>query len=345
MPHVVSIIGSGPAGCSAAIELASRGIAVSVLERGRQYKDKACGDALISDAVRELTRLGLDERCLVDLGARPFDRVEFVRHERPRLRRVLMHPGGWTVPRTSLDQALRNRAAEAGAEILCEVTATSIDRTNGRFVTTARRRARTVSFESDAIVLATGASDTLPRHFGVSGDPVRAASIRGYVRTGDCAAPVFSFVDSRMVGYAWSFPMADGIANVGVCSGSSARIKRLRQIFDHYHDDHGFAPRDQVIGGAETLWSGKGRTWHQPTGLVSCGDAGGLVDPMTGEGITAALRSGALAGTAIADFLDAGDDVHLQRYSHVIKEHFSRRYRRPLLKRVFSRLSGTGLSR
>src|SRR5262249_58011339 len=100
-----------------------------------------------------------------------------------------------------------------------------------------------------------------------------------------------------------------------------------------------------VIGGAGPWWSGNGRTCHQQRGIVSCGDAAGLVDPMTGEGITAALYSGRVAGDAVAAFLKTGDAAHPDHYSRSIYDHYAARYRRPLMKRLFNHLSGTGLSR
>ena len=261
-----------------------------------------------------LHRLGVDEPCLAGLGGKPFDRVEFARHAWPALRRVLPHPGGWTVPRARLDQALRDRAQAAGAQVLYEMTAIGVIQSSaGRWTTTVRDQSGVHALESDAIVVASGAGDALPRRLGVCGEPLRAASIRGYVATAGDGAPVFSFLERKMIGYAWCFPMADGTANVGVCSGSPLNVKRLRPRLDRYLADRALVPIEGVIGGAGTLWSGRGRTWHQARGLVSCGDAGGLVDPMTGEGISGALESGGLAGNAVAAFLESGDETHLER--------------------------------
>jgi geranylgeranyl reductase family protein len=345
MAHVVTVIGGGPAGCSAAIALASHGVTVIVVERGCRGRDKACGDALISEAVKELDRLGLNDVSLTALGGRPFDRLDFVRYGRLTLRRRLSHPGGWTVPRARLDQALRDRATAAGVQVLYEATGVGIDGTRGTLVTTVKRQQQAIPLESAAVVLATGGLDALPGRLGIGGQPLRAASLRAYAKSCPTDAPIFSFVDRQMVGYSWCFPMADGTANVGVCTGSPSRMKRLRRMFDQYTDRQGFVTLGGTIGGPGTLWSGNGRSWHQPRGIVSCGDAAGLVDPMTGEGITGALYSGNLAGEAVAAFLDTGDQAHLQHYSRTIHSHFAARYRRPTLKRLFSRLSGTGLSR
>lgn len=344
MRKAITVIGGGLAGCSAAIAFAARGFQVVIVERGARDKDKACGDALISPAVRELNRLGFDDERLAALGGRQFDSVEFVRDQWPNIRRALPHPHGWTVPRARLDQALRDRAAGCGADVLYCTTAIDVSHVSSSLHTTVKTRSGDRVLASDAVIVASGGGDTLSRRLGVCGEPLRSAAVRGYARHESAHAPVFGFVDRQMVGYSWRFPMANGIVNVGVCSGSPRRVRDLRRLLDAYARERGLPPLEAVIGGAGNLWSGRGRQWHQSVGVVSCGDAGGLVDPMTGEGITAALHSGRLAGEAVAAFFDTGNDAHLSTYSNTIRDHCHARYRRSALKWLFSRMSGTGLS-
>jgi flavin-dependent dehydrogenase len=77
--------------------------------------------------------------------------------------------------------------------------------------------------------------------------------------------------------------------------------------------------------GAACLWSGRGTTWHQAGGLVSCGDAAGLIDPYSGEGTSAALISGSRAGASIAAFV-MGDASALPKYSRWVTAFFSAQY-------------------
>jgi len=191
------VVGGGPAGCSAAIALASHRLKVIVVERGCRDRDKACGDALISNAVEELDRLGLNAQSLAALGGRPFDRLDFVRYGRLTLRRGLSHPGGWTVPRARLDQALRDRAAAAGVEVIYEATAAGVEGTRGTLVTTVKRRQQAIAVESAAVILASGGLDALPRRLGICGQPLRAASVRAYAKDCQADAPIFSFVDHK----------------------------------------------------------------------------------------------------------------------------------------------------
>jgi flavin-dependent dehydrogenase len=88
-------------------------------------------------------------------------------------------------------------------------------------------------------------------------------------------------------------------------------------------------------GGLGALWSGKGTDWHHEAGVVSCGDAGGLVDPTSGEGLTAALTSGKRAGMAIASFL-AREPRALGNYSRWVRGWSQARYAPSIENRVLA---------
>ena len=105
--------------------------------------------------------------------------------------------------------------------------------------------------------------------------------------------------------------------------------------------DCNLIPRSRWRGGWGPLWSDKSHDWHHPSGIVSCGDAAGLVDPLTGEGITAALISGEHAGRAVAHFLlENRNLLRLEEYSQWLKEHFARQYRSTPFRQDWSALCG-----
>src|SRR6202008_539360 len=124
-------------------------------------------------------------------------------------------------------------------------------------------------------------------------------SISAYIDGADEEIPLFEFSAECRPGYRWLFPMGDGRANTGVfvpATASGAVIKALgRSFLERRHGAASVSWR----GGVGALWSGRGKVWHNNAGLVSCGDAAGLIDPLTGEGITAALLSGEAAGNVI----------------------------------------------
>jgi flavin-dependent dehydrogenase len=88
-------------------------------------------------------------------------------------------------------------------------------------------------------------------------------------------------------------------------------------------------------GGLGALWSGKATAWSHEAGVVSCGDAAGLVDPISGEGLTPALVSGKRAGAAIAAFL-SGVPGALVEYSAWVRDWGQARYAQSIESRILA---------
>jgi len=233
-----------------------------------------------------------------------------------------------------LDQALRDVAAQSAA-ITYRLCVKRIQWADGAWhLTLGERR---VAF--DAVILATGAADQLSRQLGVAGEPVIGASVSVYVHGDDVLAPVFQFVGLGAAGDGWMFPLAAGRINLGVCA-VDAGPKRLRAAAGSYMQRWNVTMAGRIRGGAGPMWSGRGRQWHDPRGLVSCGDAAGLVDPVTGEGITAALVSGRAAGMAMDAFLREGQSsAKLRSYSDWVATSFRARYEATPVRRSWAYLN------
>lgn len=333
----IAVVGGGPAGCAAAMAAAHAGAEVVLFERGLPGKDKPCGDALLPDAVRELSALGVPPTAWT-CGARRFDRIELW-DARRAIWTVATGGDGWIAARAVIDQCLRDVASEV---------ATLRYRTPVRVVeptTDGWRVATTAGWEPfDGVVIATGATNALARSIGVAGSPVVGASVSAYARRMDVAAPIFQFAPLGIDGYGWVFPLAGDRVNVGVCAVTSGR-KQLQAALAHYLRlwavDDASTPR----GGAGPFWSGAGARWHDPRGLVSCGDSAGLVDPLTGEGIAPALESGRHAGEAMTRFLALGrDSTPLAAYTSWVASTFSTRYQATPVRRTWAYLNeATGI--
>jgi flavin-dependent dehydrogenase len=139
----------------------------------------------------------------------------------------------------------------------------------------------------------------------------RALAIRGYAPTpaGRRGRQVIVYGHRRQPSYAWSFDRGDGLANVGYGEllGDEPDPPSRRVLLDQLEE---LLPGTVATG---TEWRGhhlplSGWRWHQPDGRVLlAGDAAGLVNPMTGEGIYYAVATGLSAGRAAARAL-ASDD-------------------------------------
>jgi menaquinone-9 beta-reductase len=323
----VAVLGAGPAGCAAAVALRHANAEVIVLERGSRDKDKPCGDAIVPAAVGMLQQFGLDQETFELLGGYPFRQMKVY----DRLGRLTQHRTGdrrgWIIPRARLDQRLRDITAFF-AQIRYQATVTElIVEPSGSLKLTIKTEDQVEVQPFDAAVIAHGSGGALARRLMVDGRPVVAAAISQYSILADIEAPQFQFVEGIWPGYGWVFPVSEERVNIGVCALSPLTTTRLRSVMNTFVKDSGGSEYSPNRGGGAWLWSGSGSRWHHPAGIVSCGDAAGLVDPVSGEGITAALVSGERAGIALYLFLREGrNGARLEEYSRWIKEYFNRQY-------------------
>jgi len=324
----VVVVGGGPAGCAAAHALSETGWPVLLLERGTPGRDKACGDLFLPPAVAQLALLGLGPPALGKIGRPTSPHLELARPAGGLWRMAFTGGPAWMLPRRLLDEALRT-ALPPGVTVAHGATATRLQSgADGVLAVTVHRlRAVATTVLAPAVVLACGPGGTLPSEFGISGAPLLAPALSAYVVTGPVPAPVFELADDCRPGYRWRFPLGDGVANVGVCwlaraPGSLVKASAISLLRDHH-----IAPPVAWRGGLGALWSGSGSRWHHPAGIVSCGDAAGLVNPFTGEGLTAALVSGRAAGAAVGQFLrHPRAQVHLEDYSLRVGQLFTAAY-------------------
>ncbi len=323
----VAVIGAGPAGCAAALELAAVGIDCLLFERGRPGKDKACGDAYTAPAIAALQAYGLDQSQLEALGGRSYSRVDVIPFgKRIAPKEDAPGEGGWVVPRALLDQWLRDLAASR-VELRYGVTVTDLSEQADGWQLTATPELRGTAREFDAVIVATGSTNWLSRQWQVDGAPVMGASISAYAPGVPPAGLDFYFESRFAPGYAWVFPISADCVNLGICALTAAGAKHLRARALAFAKEFGQPGVSAWRGGGEAMWSGNGRAWHLAHGLVSCGDAAGLVDPLSGEGISAALLSGKAAGAAMARYLnDKRDAEQLTAYSTWVAAFGAARY-------------------
>jgi len=310
----VLVVGAGPAGSTAAYLLARQGRDVLLVDRARFPRPKTCGDGLTPRAVATLERLGLLETVLEAAPAR----IEGAR---------LVAPGGheWqarfsdyalrlpsyglTLPRAELDNRLLQRAIEAGARFTGGFRAQAPLKDNGQ-PSGVRGNVDGTELELHAplTIVATGASITLPRAFGVVQQmPAVVQTIRAYYDgvTGLNGQFEFHFRPELSPGYAWIFPGPEGRANVGLwllpTGEQRGNLKRMLQEFVELPE---MAPR---FAGATAVGPARGfplRTDYLKgrvagPGFLLVGEAAGLGNPITGEGIEMALESAEIAAQAI----------------------------------------------
>ncbi|HEY2747511.1 MAG TPA: geranylgeranyl reductase family protein [Polyangia bacterium] len=314
--HDVIVVGGGPAGATAALVAARKGLRVVLFDRARFPRDKVCGDAITPLGVAMLRELRLldDVRAIAD---ETLDHIAIAVGGEARTSRL--ETPLLVVNRRALDALLITRAGAFAdvrqgwhvddivreGDAIAGVTGTTPD--GRRFCARAR-----------VVIGADGATSIVARRAAVA-DPVGPAPLvatRAYFRgvALDRRAAEFHFVPALAGGYLWIFPAGADRCNVGLCArpdvmASSGR--GLRQWRDQLLGSAAFAPRFRE---ASLLSAFEG--WPIPTGMprplagagfVLVGDAAGLADALWGDGIDTAFVSGVLAGAHVAAACRASD--------------------------------------
>jgi geranylgeranyl reductase family protein len=296
------IVGAGPAGAATALGALAQvpGLRVLLLDRSDFPRDKCCGDGIAPHVLDVLRSVGVQD---VTAGWTPLRRLQLSREEHcvtGRLARPV-----WVIPREVFDARLVERAVAAGA-VLRRHRVSDVRRVEAGVVLDDR-------FEARILVGADGAHSVVRPSLTAVGSGRRALAIRGYSPTPNSrrGCQVIRYGDRRQPSYAWAFDRGDGMTNVGYGEF----------VDDHRSLDGEGLTRAVLLEELDRLLPGSGEDgvswrahhlplsgwrWRQPDGpVLLTGDAAGLVNPMSGEGIYYAVATGVLAGRVASQALDA----------------------------------------
>lgn len=336
------VIGAGPAGVMAAHFAAQQGIDCLILEKGLPFKDKACGDAVMRHAVHMIKELGIEEYQLEAIGGKRFCKFNFIVNGISQFNMEYTNEmQGWIIPRSKFDQLLRDKIEHLEhCKIKYQRTVKSITYHEYLWKVSVNFSSHREVYYADAIIDASGSSSLFNRDYGIDGDPDNGIGMSTYVHDlPEDVVPFFEFDTSKAPGYGWVFPSGNNTANIGYCYIGIQ--KSLRETLLGYVGKYSAESNLKIRGGAGSLWSDRGQIWHNDKGIISCGDSAGLIDPMTGEGITSALISGRLAGKYISHYLNSGKDInHLKTYSDTIRLTFGDLYRKSAERTSWEALLG-----
>lgn len=286
------VAGAGPAGSAAALHLARAGARVLLADGARFPRDKPCGGGLTGRALRHV----------------PCDVEPVV--ERVVSRMVVRAGYGGTVSRRSpepliamtqrrrLDLHLVERAAAAGAEVRDGSAVAEIALADD--TVTARVAGQRVS--ASYLVGADGANGVVPRAAGLGAGIVRGVALEGNVPWAALDRAAYegsAWVELGVVpgGYGWVFPKGDH-ANLGV-GGWMEEGPRLRDHLERLARQHGVAPSQLTDVRGHRLPMRPLATPAARGRVLLVGDAAGLVDPLSGDGLYEAFVSAELAARAI----------------------------------------------
>ena len=300
----VLVVGGGPAGSATAHELAKAGASVLLADRATFPRDKPCGGGLTARAFQRCpvdpTPVVEEEVDLVELRFRFGDRVE-----RPARAPVI-----YMTQRRRLDAFLLDAAREQGVEVRegAHVSLGDEIRVDGTPV------------KADVVVGADGANGTTARALGLGTGIVHGVALEGnvpYTRIAHdryARRAVVEFADIPG-GYGWVFPKGDHV-NVGV-GAWKAEGPHLREHLARTCAAHGLRPEElEHVRGHRLPMRPPGTTIVAERSLL-VGDAAGLIDPVSGDGMYECFVSASLAAVAIGDLL-AGRSTTLTPYGSAV---------------------------
>ena len=291
----VAVVGSGPAGATAALTLARRGLRAVLVEKETLPRYKTCGGGLVARAHALLPP------CVERLIERTCDHAELhlldANLHYQAAREPPAPPVAAMTMRDRLDHALALAAAAAGAELRAPCRATGVTHEAGHV----RLDTEGGPIAARFLIAADGATGSVARLAGW-GDGRRLIPALEYeVRVDDATLERFARAarfDVGVVpfGYGWVFPKRTHLS-VGVLTTRRGGVDLHRSLAD-YLRVLGLAPRSCERHGYVIPIRPRGGPLARERVLV-VGDAAGLADPVTAEGISLAARSGALAAEAI----------------------------------------------
>jgi flavin-dependent dehydrogenase len=325
----VAIVGAGPAGCAVALALASHAptLEVALVER-TNFEAQRAGEVLPGLSRALLEHLGIWEPFKAQ-RYRPVHATASAWGE-PELREnhfiYSMGGHGWHLERAAFDQWMAREAVRSGAHMLLNTRLDSIDPLRDGWTL---RLAGGESISARFVVDATGRRALVARMLaGTVRTFDRLAGFARYFRsTGeDPRTIVEAFAD----GWWYSAALGNGLRVVACMTDVDiARTRRLHRESDwlaalkQTRHIRQVAPAAALHGEAIARTAASSNL-DRPFGdhWLAVGDAASAYDPLSGQGILRALRSGILASYAIGDSF-AGKPQGLARYGQFVQHGFS----------------------
>ncbi|MGH2348445.1 MAG: NAD(P)/FAD-dependent oxidoreductase, partial [bacterium] len=303
----VAIVGAGPSGSAAAITLGNLGYRVALIDRAAFPRDKPCGDYCDPGAVDTLGTLG----CLpavLRAGASPIGGMRIVAQDGTAVDPPFPTGRGLLVRRLALDAELVRAAGRAGVDVIDRTPVRDVH-DGGGYVTVETNRG---TLTAALVIACDGMHSAIGRRHGLlSALAPRRYTVGAYFSGVEGSARgELHLGDDRYCGVA---QFGGGLANV--CMALPRTALRRRSADRAFSDALRLFP--ELADRLSTARREGGYRTSGPIGfrsnrvvanrLILAGDAAAQVDPMTGQGIFFALRSGILAAETAAGALASGD--------------------------------------
>jgi geranylgeranyl reductase family protein len=335
----VLVVGAGPSGIAAALELQSTGQTVVVIDKAFFPRDKCCGDGLTTGALRILDELGFNPQTVpnwtvcsdVWLRSPSGSEMQFSLPTRGQFAAI--------APRIELDNALVQLARSKDIRVLEGHEFVSISEQTSDHITidisNSHSNNKIETVQSKFVIASDGMWSPVRKSLGMStpGYLGEWHAFRQYANnvTGSAKDRLHVWFEKDLLpGYAWSFPLQNGRVNIGfgILRGGKYSVQQMKDLWPD------LLARKHIANalGSEVVMEDRHTAWPIPARVTSAplssgrvlfiGDAACVTDSLTGEGIGQALLSGQLSAQAIVAGIGREASVTRNKYEQLIRQHF-----------------------
>jgi geranylgeranyl reductase family protein len=343
-PHFpVAVAGLGPAGASCAISLITNGAKnVALIDKARFPRDKACGDGIGPGAVQMLKKLGLGDKL------NSHARIHYLAVSGPsgvRAKGPLPQvggdiPDGYTIPRYVFDNYLAQSAFDHGAIDYSGKLLEHATFENRRWALSLKdsQTGEQTTITADVLVGADGARSKVRRALNVPANSDRhtGPAVRIYANSASSNfdALQIDFVKELLPAYGWLFPIDKTSANIGVGIGLDhykRKGRHLKEILRSYQRKLGARieyDENSYLAHILPYGSELPQLAHPEDQAALIGDAGSMINPLTGEGIFYGMFAGELLGRLLSSALEKPAFSNIATALLGYESQFRRRFRR-----------------
>lgn len=335
----IIIVGAGPAGATAAIYAKKHGLKSLLLDKKKFPRDKICGDALSGKSVGILR----DLEFLDEVQKLPGAFIQSVTFSSPEhvafnidLKQTSLKntPKGFVIKRQIFDEFMFNKAKAAADNCIENFSVTDLITENCAVtgIKGKNENKEEIEFKSKIVFGADGYNSIVARKTGLyEHDPKHwVVALRCYYKDvkGLTDQIELHYIDEVIPGYFWIFPLEENYANIGIgmlhqyIKQNNVDLKTALKnaINSPYFKDRfeGATPVEQPVGWNLPVGSKKRKNYGN--GFLLLGDAAGLIDPFTGEGIGNAMYSARIAVETTKKAIDTNDfsENFLANYSEIL---------------------------
>lgn len=292
MNYDIVILGGGPAGIAAAIILSEAGISTTLIEKNIYPREKTCAGILTEKTISFLS----NNLSFSEIGQTFSTNQVKAMYQRNSIVHLMVQSPFWFVERQIFDFQLLNICRKKGTHIIEGLSATKLF-PNENKILLSNKQSLTYKF----LIIADGVFSPARRQLGLSKVPT-AFCIQDTVKRNLCPNPLKQLQEVQLnfgdvpQGYSWIVPYQDDIAVGTGIFANPADYRALLAKHEILCKHIGLPTPTKRRGAFVPIGGFNTQTEHPYENIVIVGDAAGLANPLTGEGIYHALLSGFYAG-------------------------------------------------